>query len=270
MLASVATYLQMDTTRFDPAAVEAEQRRQREEATEQVAANLDFLRRPFFRASLKRLHRLLRLRDNGQHFLVKLLLPPRVLFAEMARRWAARGWLETADDFFFLVTEEIEQVLAADQPDGLDLAHIAAERRAAYDYWFDYPFPEVVNAAGQPVELAAEADDEPNVLTGIPASQGTVTGTARVIHTPQAANQLQAGDILVTRATDPGWTPVFSVIGGLVLEVGGQLSHGAIVAREYGLPAVVNVAGATGRIADGETITVDGRRGRVKLVAGGK
>ena len=90
-----------------------------------------------------------------------------------------------------------------------------------------------------------------------------MTGRARVILSPQEATTLQAGDILVTRSTDPGWTPVFALISGVVLEIGGQLSHGAIVAREYGLPAVVNVAGATRRIVDGETITVDGGAGTV-------
>ena len=76
----------------------------------------------------------------------------------------------------------------------------------------------------------------------------------------------QPGEILVTRATDPGWTPVFSVIGGAVLEIGGLLSHGAIVAREYGLPAVVNVPAATRRIVDGDTVTVDGTTGQVRVV----
>ena len=90
-----------------------------------------------------------------------------------------------------------------------------------------------------------------------------MTGRVRVILSPQEATSLQPGDILVTRATDPGWTPVFALISGVVLEIGGQLSHGAIVAREYGLPAVVNVAGATRRIADGEKITVDGSTGVV-------
>jgi phosphoenolpyruvate synthase/pyruvate phosphate dikinase len=103
------------------------------------------------------------------------------------------------------------------------------------------------------------------VLVGLAASRGVVTGVARVVLSPQAANALQPGEILVTRATDPGWTPVFSVIGGLVLEIGGALSHGAIVAREYGLPAVTNIPQATQLIRDGQVITVDGATGRVTL-----
>ena len=101
------------------------------------------------------------------------------------------------------------------------------------------------------------------VLSGIAASAGRARGTARVIHHPREANRLQPGDILVTRATDPGWTPLFPLVGGVVLEVGGLLSHGAIVAREYGIPAVINVPGATQRIPDGQVVTVDGTAGRV-------
>ena len=82
---------------------------------------------------------------------------------------------------------------------------------------------------------------------------------------PEEAIRLQRGDILVTRATDPGWTPVFPLVSGLVLEVGGQLSHGAIVAREYGIPAVLNVSGAMNSIREGQIVTVDGTSGRVYL-----
>lgn len=125
--------------------------------------------------------------------------------------------------------------------------------------------PDVLGPDGLPRETAAPADER--TLEGITASQGQAQGPARVILSPQEATGLQRGDTLVTRATDPGWTPVFSVIGGLALEIGGQLSHGAIVEREYGLPAVVNVPGATRRIRDGQGITVDGGAGRVHLSA---
>jgi len=152
----------------------------------------------------------------------------------------------------------------AGDPDkaGLDLRQRAADRRAAYEYWFNQPTPDALDAQGAPV--AVEASNG-NVLIGMAASPGQVEGRARVVMTPAEAATLQPGDILVTRATDPGWTPVFSLIGGAVLEIGGALSHGAIVAREYGLPAVVNVPQATQRIQDGQIIGVDGTRGQVTL-----
>ena len=204
------------------------------------------------------------MRDNGQNYVVKLLLPMRHLYAVLGERWAGRGWLDDPYDIFFLVAEELTAVTAAGDPvaAGLDLRAKAAARRAAYTYWFTQPTPDALDRHGVPVAVAAQDGD---TLTGMAASPGQVTGHARVVLSPQEASTLAPGDILVTRATDPGWTPVFSLIGGAVLEIGGTLSHGAIVAREYGLPAVVNVPQATQRIRDGQEITVDGTRGTVSL-----
>jgi rifampicin phosphotransferase len=264
VIESIAGYLRAGEG-FNPAETEVRQRQQREEATARVEAALNPLARRYFRWNLNRTHYFVRMRDNGQHYIVKLALPMRRLFATLAERWAQRGWLAQTDHFFFLVAPEIETVLQTGSPAaaGLDLDAIATERRKAYDFWFGITIPEVLGPDGQPLAETAPADG--TSLAGLAASGGKVTGMARVIMTPREATQLQPGEILVTRATDPGWTPVFSVIGGLVLEVGGQLSHGAIVAREYGLPTVVNVPEATRRIQDGQTITVDGSAGRVYL-----
>lgn len=90
-------------------------------------------------------------------------------------------------------------------------------------------------------------------------------GTARIIRSIAETARLAPGDILVTQATDPGWTPIFPLVGGIVLEIGGQLSHGAIIAREYAIPAVINTQGALHSIRDGQTILVDGTLGRVYL-----
>ena len=100
---------------------------------------------------------------------------------------------------------------------------------------------------------------------GIAVSGGRVRGVARITHSPQEAALVRTGEILVARSTDPGWTPAFALASGLVLEVGGQLSHGAIVAREFGLPAVLNVGDALLRIHSGQTITVDGTLGYVDV-----
>ncbi|MEL6343169.1 MAG: PEP/pyruvate-binding domain-containing protein [Myxococcota bacterium] len=98
-------------------------------------------------------------------------------------------------------------------------------------------------------------------IQGLGISAGVVTGPVRVLRSLQEAGALQPGEILVTRATDPGWTPLFATASGLIMELGGMLSHGAVVAREYQLPAVVNIAQATARLRDGQTVTVDGSRG---------
>ncbi|MAY80997.1 MAG: hypothetical protein CL930_09465 [Deltaproteobacteria bacterium] len=108
-----------------------------------------------------------------------------------------------------------------------------------------------------------EVDEAAIRLQGTGTSPGVVTGTVRVLRSPGDAGRLQPGDILVARATDPGWTPLFLKVGAVVVELGGMLSHGAVVAREYGLPAVVNVAGATTVLKDGQLVTVDGKQGVV-------
>jgi pyruvate,water dikinase len=109
-----------------------------------------------------------------------------------------------------------------------------------------------------------EGGSQEGALQGAPASPGVVTGKARVILDPAGA-RLEPGEILVAQSTDPGWTPLFFTASGLVMEMGGSMSHGAIVAREYGIPAVVGVSGAIERITTGQQITVDGSRGVIML-----
>lgn len=265
VIEQLAGYLRMPD---GPAAAASEQAaNKRTEATAKIAREVGWLGRWQFQVTLERLHRFTRARDNGQHFLVKLLLPLRHLYAVVAARWVARGWLRTDDDVYFLVQEELDAVTAAGGPSaaGIDPQAKADARRRAYEYWCSQVAPDALDAARQPVAVPTSAQADKDTLVGIGASRGTITGVARVVLTPQEASRLKPGEILVTRATDPGWTPVFSIIGGAVIEIGGMLSHGAIVAREYGLPAVINVPQATRKIRDGQTITVDGSSGRVTL-----
>ena len=115
-------------------------------------------------------------------------------------------------------------------------------------------------AASQPLAL------QPGTLQGTPASPGRVTAPARVILDPTGA-RLEPGEILVAPSTDPGWTPLFLTASGLVMEMGGMISHGAVVAREYGIPAVVGVPSATERITTGQQITIDGASGIISIDA---
>jgi pyruvate,water dikinase len=266
VIESIASYLRVGTD-FDPFTKSDEPARRREAAMARVLSSLPFWRKSSFRKQLATLQRYVWMRDNGQHYVVKLAMPTRILFAELGRRWFQRGWLSAADEIFFLVHEEIDQVVARQDPlaNGYGLAVKAAERRTAWRYWFTQAMPDVLDATGAIVAFTAPSavDEDGQVLTGLAASRGSVTGVARVVTTPQEAAALKKGEILVTRSTDPGWTPVFSIIGGAVLEIGGMLSHGAIVAREYGLPAVVNIPQAMQLIQDGQRVTVDGTRGRV-------
>ncbi len=107
-------------------------------------------------------------------------------------------------------------------------------------------------------------DHSNTVLTGTGASPGIVRGTARTVHDPDQFSVVRPGDVLVCRTTDPAWTPLFGVAAAVVTETGGMLSHAAIVAREYGIPAVLGVANALTRIKSGTTVVVDGTRGTVR------
>ena len=115
------------------------------------------------------------------------------------------------------------------------------------------------------VAADAGADADGRVLSGTAASAGVVRARARVVHTLQDAGSVESGDILVCRSTSPAWTPLFARVAAVVTEAGGVLSHSAIVAREYAIPCVAGVPGATERIRDSTTITVDGGQGLVRL-----
>src|SRR5262249_61387086 len=133
-----------------------------------VGARVDPLRRAIFRGMLARTEHLVRLRDNGQHYVVKLLLPVRRLYATLGERWAARGWLERAEDVFFLAVPEIEAVVRTGDPatGGRHLPTVVAERRKAYAYWFGVKAPDAVGADGRGLDLAPAG---PAALSGIAA-----------------------------------------------------------------------------------------------------
>jgi pyruvate,water dikinase len=169
--------------------------------------------------------------------------------------------LETAEDIFFITLSEARNAL-----EGTDMRSLVRERRSDYEHELKRrQVPRVLLSDGtEPGTQTIAAKSDEGTLEGTPASAGVVTGKARVILDPTNAN-LEPGEILVAPSTDPGWTPLFLTAGGLVMEMGGSISHGAVVAREYGIPAVVGVLGATERIITGQHITVDGSSGIVSL-----
>lgn len=183
------------------------------------------------------------------------------LLAE-ARRLAAEGALDHPDDIFLLTFDEVEQALRSRTCDRALLARRREQLRA------DSALrpPRVITSDGEMFDGSyRRADLGPDVLAGLGISRGTVEGRARVLDDfAQAA--LEPGDILVTTHTDPSWSPVFLNAAGLVTEVGGLTTHGAVIAREYGLVAVVGVTGAVSRIPDGRRIRVSGTNGTVELL----
>ena len=119
---------------------------------------------------------------------------------------------------------------------------------------------------GKPIADHCDETPDDGLLRGVPVSNGTCEGVVRVIYTAEDANQLQKGEIMVARFTDIGWTPYYSVVNGLITEIGSSLSHGAVVAREYGLPTIVNVKGATKLLKNGDRISMDASKGIVTIV----
>ena len=140
------------------------------------------------------------------------------------------------------------------------------QRKDAFRSYRALTPPRVLTSDGEAVAGAYRRDDLPiAALVGLPVSAGIIEGRARVV-LDMAEAELEAGDILVTPHTDPSWSPLFVTISGLVTEVGGLMSHGAVIAREYGLPAVVGVERATQLIPDGQRIRVNGTDGYIEIL----
>lgn len=180
-----------------------------------------------------------------------------------AGRLVHGGVLRTVDDIFFLTFDELHGVVRTRRADH----HLVKRRREDFRSFGDLTPPRVLTSEGEALDGAYRCDDVPaGALAGLAVSAGTVEGRARVV-LDMAEADIDPGDILVTPHTDPSWSPLFVTIAGLVTEVGGLMTHGAVIAREYGIVAVVGVAHATRRIRDGQRIRVDGTRGLVEIVA---
>ncbi|OAE00997.1 PEP/pyruvate-binding domain-containing protein [Arthrobacter sp. OY3WO11] len=214
---------------------------------------------------LRRTRQLAGLRELPKFCIVLVLAEMHRQLTEVGAELVKNGTIGDAGDVFFLDFDELRVGLR-----GAALKGIVAARRRLYDVELRRRrVPRLLLSDGTDVEAAmmaaAAALPQPAAadrLAGTPASAGTATGKVRVVMDPVGAH-LEPGEILVAPSTDPGWTPLFMTAGALVMEMGGVISHGAVVAREYGIPAVVGVADATTRLHDGQSITVDGAAGTV-------
>ncbi|HYH13385.1 MAG TPA: rifamycin-inactivating phosphotransferase, partial [Thermomicrobiales bacterium] len=167
------------------------------------------------------------------------------------------------EDIFYLTFQELHDVVRTNQVD----YQLIRQRKEDFRSYQALTLPRVLTSDGESVSGSYRRDDVPaGALVGLPVSAGTVEGRARII-LDMAEADLEPGDILVTAYTDPSWTPLFVAVRGLVTEVGGLMTHGAVIAREYGLPAVVGVEHATRRIRDGQRIRVHGTDGFVEPLA---
>jgi rifampicin phosphotransferase len=204
-------------------------------------------------------------RETWKNEVVRQLTVLRRALLRLGERLHQDGALARSDDVFFLEIDEIESVGTGRAP--FDAKERVAARRAEYEKNLGLKPPAVVQGRyDQAMQATPAPDANTTVLSGIPIFPGRVTARARVMPHADEHAQVQAGEILVAPFTDPAWTPYFIPAVGVVIEQGGVLSHGSIIAREYGLPAVTNVASATRVIRTGDMIEVDGNRGQVRIV----
>ena len=209
--------------------------------------------------SLRRVRQLAGMRELPKFYIVMLLSEMHRQLLRIGADMASAGTVAAADDVFFLDFDEIRVGLR-----GAALHSIVTDRRRLYNTELRRRrIPRLLLSDGTDVEAALMAKaPATGALAGTPASAGTATGRVRVILDPVGAH-LEPGEILVAPSTDPGWTPLFMTAGALVMEMGGVISHGAVVAREYGIPAVVGVPDATTRLHTGQTVAVDGAAGTI-------
>jgi pyruvate,water dikinase len=230
----------------------------------QRAGHKHWLRGQLVHFCLERAHALAGYREMTRFVVGLRLSQARELLWPVGEKLTSAGRLKEVADIFFLTFPEAHALLS-----GADLRERVSERRATFARELRRRHVPLVllsdgtEPTAQPQTTRSTARSE-KTLQGTPASAGWVTAPARVILDPHDA-RLSPGEILVAPSTDPGWTPLFLTASGLVMEVGGAMAHGAIVAREYGIPAVVGVAGATERIATGSRVTLDGTAGTVVI-----
>ena len=233
----------------------------RRTAERTLLAGVPRVQRPATRALLAFAARSVPLREVGKAGFLQSIDVGRLAARELGHRWAHRGAIDTTDDIFFLTLAEVAGGLP------VRAREIVAQRRATHrhyeqlrlpDFWLGVPDPEQPAVVVQPGQAASQ-------VKGIPVSPGNIEGIARVMAGPDSGD-LDDGEILVCATTDPSWAALFFVAGAVVIDIGGPMSHGAIVAREMGIPCVINTRNGTIAIHTGDHIRVDGTTGEVTIL----
>ena len=248
---------------FDPAAAQQRQIDARQRAFTELMRGAG----PVRRLLLRRVHRILDLfagsRDDVKHYLVHLNYPLRRRLLRQGRRWTDDGRLDHPDEIFDLTLSDVEKGVSDNT---LELRAVARERshfRRQLERQVAQ-FPHLIDSRGR-ILRPPVGDRTPGELRGKAISPGTAAGPVKLLHRPDD-KRIDAGDILVAYTTDPGWTPLFASAAAVVLEVGGMLQHGAVVAREYGKPCVAGIEDVMNRLKEGQRVEVDGSQGVVRLL----
>lgn len=198
-------------------------------------------------------------RESTKSQLIKLIDMFKTQYARLANLLVTENLLSDADLIYFLTHEEIGQLINGDTA----LHSMAVRRRKAYAIQEELSFDDIY--IGKPTADLFDIEQNDGVLKGVPVSNGECEGVVHIVYSVDDANTLQKGEIMVARFTDIGWTPYYSIVNGLITEIGSSLSHGAVVAREYALPAIVNVKGATKLLKTGDYIKMNASKGTIVI-----
>ncbi|WP_042203884.1 phosphoenolpyruvate synthase [Paenibacillus camerounensis] len=217
-------------------------------------------------AETKRVIRLLRgfsgYREYPKYGMISRYFIYKQALLREAEQLVIKGLLQEKEDIFYLTFDELREAVYASRLD----YEITGTRKEEYRLYNKLTPPRVLTSDGEMINGSYKRANLPeDAIIGLPVSSGVIEGRARVIFNMEYAD-LEEGDILVTPFTDPSWTPLFVSVKGLVTEVGGLMTHGAVIAREYGLPAIVGVEQATRRIKDGQMIRIDGTEGIIEIL----
>ncbi|MBO1110352.1 PEP/pyruvate-binding domain-containing protein [Bordetella petrii] len=255
---------------YDDAALRLRQQQAGTQAWQRVRGALPLWLRPLARRLLQAAQADSRHREAARSALAAYLEVLRGDALALARRFSGTDGLQRPDDIFNLTAAEL-QALAEERLAPAAAASRAAQRRMRLQDWAAQAEPAVIAAADAPPAAAAPPDQAPaapggraGAWQGTPVGSGQAQGRIHIARSPADGLGMAAGDVLAVPSTDPAWTPLFLKAGALIMETGGYLSHGAIVAREFGIPAVANMPGILGQLQAGETVQVDGTQGLVK------
>ncbi|HEY7170445.1 MAG TPA: PEP/pyruvate-binding domain-containing protein [Vicinamibacterales bacterium] len=259
----------------DPAAVAAKQAADAAAAWRAFESHLSWWQKPILRPRTRMLIRQLKqqylYRERIRFDLTRVVAALRRWHLTLADRFVERGWLKERDDYFLLLFAEVGRA-AADPACGPELGAIAARRAAQLAAERHLAMPLFMRESELPSLLRAGAAGDgasADELSGLCVSPGAVEGEVVVLRDPSEFAKMKRGAVLVTTATDPAWTPMFTLASGVVVEVGGMLSHASTIAREYGLPALANVKNATKILRTGDRVRLDASAGVVRRLAAG-
>jgi pyruvate,water dikinase len=274
LMHTLQSYLQIDPASA-PDVLFARGEQAAQDAIEKLAAlarnqHGGWIKEKLVRAFAKRIRLLMGARESPKFFAIRTIGIARAALLEVGQEFVAAGTINQPDDLVFLHLDELDDLArggGSRSAPAKDWKSLVAERRAVYERELRRrQVPRVLVSDGRTFyEGLGAATDTGDAISGSPVSAGVAEGIVHVVLDPRGVH-LSPGEILVCPGTDPAWTPLFMAAGGLVTEVGGMMTHGSVVAREYGIPAVVGVHQATIKLKNGQKIRVDGTRGTISVL----